>query len=67
MDDILFYMEEHNIRVIPELQELKQFLRCKGNSLREQGNLKYWNTGGLSVDWYNKKKKQKGGLNSSQP
>lgn len=52
LDDILFYMDEHNIRIIPELQELKQFLRFKGNSRREQGDFRYWIT--------NKKKDKRG-------
>lgn len=68
LDDVLCYMQKHNIRIIPELYELKQYLRLKGNSLREQGNDKYWNTNSKkkcdccdTTGWKNKLK-ESGGL-----
>ena len=42
LDDILYAMEELGWEVPAELMELKQWLRGKGNSLREQGDLRYW-------------------------
>lgn len=42
LDDIIFEMEEKDLEVPAELMELKQWLRGKGNSFREQGDLRYW-------------------------
>ena len=40
LDEILFEMQEQRLVVPDELMELKQWLRQKGNSDREQGNFK---------------------------
>jgi len=42
LDDILFAMEEKKMCVPAELMELKQWLRGKGNSFRENGDFRYW-------------------------
>lgn len=42
LDNILFSMEEQDFEVPAELIELTQWLRGKGNSLREQGDFRYW-------------------------
>jgi hypothetical protein len=42
LDEIFSVMEARGIEIIPELMELKQYLRFKGNSLREHGDFRYW-------------------------
>ena len=42
LDDILSKMEEYEIEILPDLIELKQYLRLKGNSKREQHDLSLW-------------------------
>jgi predicted RNase H-like nuclease (RuvC/YqgF family) len=42
LDEILFAMEEQEMTVPAELMELKQWLRFKGNSARENGDASMW-------------------------
>ena len=42
LDDILDEMEEQDIKILPELLELKQHLRFKGNTRRENGDKSLW-------------------------
>jgi len=42
LDEILDEMEEKKIRILPKLMELKQYLRFKGNSKRENGDTSLW-------------------------
>lgn len=42
LDHILYEMEDQDLVVPDELKELKQWLRYKGNSDREQGNYELW-------------------------
>jgi hypothetical protein len=42
LDKILFTMEQRKMQVPAELMELKQWLRFKGNSQREQGDDSLW-------------------------
>ena len=42
LDEIFDEMDRKKIKIIPKLMELKQYLRFKGNSRREQGDLSLW-------------------------
>jgi hypothetical protein len=42
LEQILYEMEENGLVVPRELWELKQWLRFKGNSRREQGDYSLW-------------------------
>jgi len=42
LDEILDEMEEQKIKILPELLELKQYLRFKGNSKLENGDSSLW-------------------------
>ena len=42
LDEILFEMEERDIKIPKELLELKQYLRHKGNTRLEDGDFSLW-------------------------